>query len=134
MLFWAKWCSRSKKAMRHFNDFALKTKSLGRSTVFLAVNLDDFQNTEEVRDYIKESNLTSFRHVISGNGSNDETALAFKAFVIPRFFVISPDGLIKISTKEASEVEEYLAIGNMKADAEKTQLGLIVPEVCAFEH
>ncbi|MCB0321157.1 MAG: TlpA family protein disulfide reductase [Bdellovibrionales bacterium] len=114
LFFWAEWCSKSRRSMEGFNDLARQYEQATRggsrapSTVFLAVDLDEYAKKSSVEAYLKKQGYTAPRHIFSGNGGDDETALAFQVFTLPRFFVVGPTGRIELSTDSVGELEDFL--------------------------
>ncbi|MCB0330181.1 MAG: TlpA family protein disulfide reductase [Bdellovibrionales bacterium] len=110
VLFWAKWCSKSRGQLDAFNRIArdYSPKTGGSKTTFLAVNLDDFKVEDDLRRYLEAQGITSVKHVFSGNGADDEAALAFRAFEIPIVFVVDEQGVVKLTSFDVDDIREHL--------------------------
>lgn len=97
VLFWAKWCSKSRRALREFVALSAEARE---EVVFLAVSLDKNQNEIPLREYLAVHPRGRVHFAFSGNGGDDEAALAFQAYEIPTVYLI--DNKNFIVSKETS--------------------------------
>lgn len=91
VLFWAKWCSKSRKALREFVALSAEARE---DVVFLAISLDESQKEIPLREYLAEHPRGRVHFAFSGNGGDDEAALAFQAFEIPTVYLIDEKDFI----------------------------------------
>lgn len=102
MIFWATWCPKSRRAIRHFNEFA---RSYPRHDVaFLAININSLEDERAVKTKIREEKLTAMQHVYSGNETQDEAFVTFGADQVPFFVVLDRKGRIVYRGGDEDEV------------------------------
>ena len=107
VLFWATWCSKSRRAVRHFNEFA-KEFARRSDIVFLAANIDDIGDAEKVQKEMKESRLDYLTHAFSGNSLADEAYETMNGEGIPYFVLIDRNGRVALTTDDYDVAFEAL--------------------------
>ena len=141
LIFWAKWCSRSRSEIKDFHEIAKQYNRLPRGTrvEFVAVNLDTAEDAEEMRQFIASNNLMSaVRHAHSGNAGDDEAALLFQVYEVPTMVLINPQGTIQLVTDDAEELNDILKTktgGTYRVSAlrdGKRKLGIIDYAECSM--
>jgi thiol-disulfide isomerase/thioredoxin len=110
LMFWAEYCSFSKPEIEELNELAKELKDSSQA-VFLAVSLDENEQFEAVNDRVTYRELSALEHAFSGNGTDDEAYLSFKANELPHFYVISSQGKIVAEGHSSSIVKDAFAQG-----------------------
>ena len=107
LLFWATWCGKSKRAARHINEFAKEYARRG-DVVFIAANVNDIGDSDEVRTEMKESKLDYLTHAFSGNGISDEAYETLNGEGLPYIVIFDRTGRVVLTTHDYDEAFEQL--------------------------
>ncbi|MCI5065450.1 TlpA family protein disulfide reductase [bacterium] len=110
VFFWAKWCSKSRRALARFEELARSYQLQGRGTdiQFIAINLDKYQEEIAVRRFVEAEDIRSVQVAFSGNGADDEAALAFRAFEIPIAFHVNRQGIVQLASHDVDDLRKSL--------------------------
>lgn len=108
VLFWAKWCSKSRRALKEFVALSAEARE---DVVFLAISLDENQKEIPLREYLAVHPRGRVHFAFSGNGGNDEAALAFQALEIPAVYLIDHKGFIVSKEASLDVLKEAIAAG-----------------------
>ena len=114
LLFWATWCSKSKRAVRHFNEFA-REFARRSDIVFLAANIDDIGDAQKVQEEMKESKLDYLTHAFSGNALADEAYETLNGECIPYFVLFDRNGRAALATDDYDVAFEALRSSGRRA-------------------
>lgn len=94
ILFWATWCSHSRSTIADFEDLAREYAWRG-DMEFYAVSLDKNDDLELLQGRIKSQELTTVKHVFSGNDVQDEAYLALKGTHVPYVVFVDARGIVR---------------------------------------
>jgi len=108
ILFWAKWCSKSRRALKQFVSLSTEAP---RDTAFVAISLDPLKYEKALREYLAVHPHGRVDFAFSGNGADDEAALAFQASKLPSMYLIDAKGLIVSKTISLEILEDSVAAG-----------------------
>jgi thiol-disulfide isomerase/thioredoxin len=114
--FWASWCRASRRRVPELAAAARKFKD-NRQLVFLAVNVDKFDQRAAVADLIESPDYSGPIYAFSGNDSNDEAYASFQPPQLPYFYVIDGQRRIQAQGGGLGPLAELL--GELKAAAPK---------------
>lgn len=88
--FWATWCPPCVKGIPHIKEFYEEYK--GKGFEILGISLDS--DREAVEEYVKKENL-KWGIVYSGKGWMDDTAKYYKVNLIPSYWLIDREGILR---------------------------------------
>lgn len=108
VLFWAKSCSKSRRALR---DFVALSAEARKDIIFLAISLDENKSEISLREYLAVHPRGRVHFAFSGNAGNDEAALAFQAFEIPTVYLIDNKSLIVSKETSLDVLKQAVAAG-----------------------
>lgn len=108
VLFWAKSCSKSRRALREFVALSAEAR---KDIIFLAISLDENKSEISLREYLAVHPRGRVHFAFSGNGGNDEAALAFQAFEIPTVYLIDNNSLIVSKETSLDLLKQAVAAG-----------------------
>lgn len=91
LLFWSRTCSRSRSLVEDFNEIARDGR---QGTRYIAVNIDEADDYDKVRDYVSSNELNNVDHAFSGNGVYDEAYMTLRGEYVPYLVVLDRDGEI----------------------------------------
>ena len=106
LVFWAKWCARSRKNLKILNEIAGDVRFKNKYK-FIAVSLDAEKHIYDLQEYIMANQLNNLTHSASGNQGSDEAFIAFNGGNLPHIFLIKNGKIIK-DTHNAKELKEFL--------------------------
>lgn len=92
MVFWATWCSKSKRLMAELKD-RLRAGEWADHTFFL-VSVDKADRLEKVQSVLQDFPEDRVVRVYSGNEAFDETYMSFRGSMIPYVVVIDRAGTV----------------------------------------
>jgi hypothetical protein len=108
ILFWATWCSHSRSTIADFEDLAREYAWRG-DLEFYAVSLDKNADLELLQGRIKSQELTTVKHVFSGNDVQDEAYLALKGTHVPYVVFVDARGIVRFVDLGVGELGDFLA-------------------------
>jgi thiol-disulfide isomerase/thioredoxin len=108
ILFWATWCSHSRSTIADFEDLAREYAWRG-DLEFYAVSLDKNADQELLQGRIKAQELTTVKHVFSGNDVQDEAYLALKGTHVPYVVFVDARGIVRFVDLGVGELGNFLA-------------------------
>jgi hypothetical protein len=89
MIFWTTKCSHSVSKLLDLNSVASKNSK----AKYFAVNLDDLDNKEQVKNLI--SKTPYLKHYFSGNGNFDAAWVALRGLAVPAIVYFDENLIIK---------------------------------------
>jgi thiol-disulfide isomerase/thioredoxin len=109
ILFWATWCSHSRSTIADFEDLAREYGYRG-DIEFYAVSVDKNEDLELLQGRIKSQELTTVRHIFSGNDVQDEAFLALKGAHVPYVVFVDARKIVRFVDLGVSSLEEFLKV------------------------
>jgi thiol-disulfide isomerase/thioredoxin len=107
ILFWATWCSHSRSTIAEFEDLAREYAWRG-DLEFYAVSLDKNDDLKLLQGRIKSQELTTVKHVFSGNDVQDEAYLALKGTHVPYVVFVDARGIVRFVDLGVNGVGTFL--------------------------
>jgi thiol-disulfide isomerase/thioredoxin len=107
ILFWATWCSHSRSTIAEFEDLAREYAWRG-DLEFYAVSLDKNEDFELLQGRIKSQELTTVKHVFSGNDVQDEAYLALKGTHVPYVVFVDARGIVRFVDLGVGDLSDFL--------------------------
>ena len=108
ILFWATWCSHSRSTIAEFEDLAREYSWRG-DLEFYAVSVDKNDDLELLQGRIKSQELTTVKHVFSGNDVQDEAYLALKGTHVPYVVFVDARGIVRFVNLGVGDLGDFLA-------------------------
>ncbi len=88
--FWATWCKPCVEGIKHLKEFYPQFKDKGFEII--GISLDS--NKKDVEDYISKENI-KWKIAYSGNAWKDATAVYYNVNLIPSYWLIDRNGILR---------------------------------------
>lgn len=102
--FWATWCGPCMPDIPHLKEIHSNYSEYDLQIV--GVSLDS--NSEILKDFLVEKEM-EWPQILQPNEWNDEITKLYNVYVIPRNFIIGPDGTILAKDKRGEELKKEVA-------------------------
>lgn len=90
ILFWSRTCSASREVLLEAHRFA----SANPEQFIVAINVDGYEDRDEVAGFIEQHDLRKVLHGFSGNGPYDEAFIAVRGEMVPLIVTVSSRGRV----------------------------------------
>lgn len=108
---WATWCGPCRMEIPHLKK--LEQKFHGKNIEFVSISIDDLENAQKWRDFVKEDQLTGVQ-LMADNDWKSEFIKNYGIRSIPRFILIDKEGkIINYDAPRPSQPETEILLNSL---------------------
>ena len=108
---WATWCGPCRMEIPHLKK--LEQKFHGKNIEFVSISIDDLENAQKWRDFVKEDQLTGVQ-LMADNDWKSEFIKNYGIKSIPRFILIDKEGkIINYDAPRPSQPETEILLNSL---------------------